>query len=340
MTLNLSDVKLPGHYLYVLSECVDDFGLDQSIWLLGSGISKIDKDFIESKVDFTIFRYLALKAAKMADNPAIGLAIGKRLSIHSHGILGYAALNSATLRDAAQLIESYISIRFPLIEVHTQETDSDFILIVDEQVPLGDVKQFVFDGVLLTIKMALEQLVPDYIGEHLTVSFKTPAHEGFPYQNVFGCDVKFNQPFDGLSGPLFLMSMEIPDANSLAYQEAEALCRKEFERITQDVSLTARVKKKLLEVPGEFASLEVVSSYFNMTPRTLHRRLKEEGLSYKQILEDVKASLALSYLSNSDMSIKEIAFFLGYEDLSNFRRAFKRWQGITPSAYRSQQKIV
>ncbi len=74
-----------------------------------------------------------------------------------------------------------------------------------------------------------------------------------------------------------------------------------------------------------------------MTSRTLHRRLIDEDTCYREILEEVKQTLAISYLSNTDMTIKEISYFLGYEDNRNFSRAFKRWQGISPSKYRLQQ---
>ncbi|MBR9805355.1 AraC family transcriptional regulator [bacterium] len=323
--------------MYVLSECMEDFGLKQDEWLAGSSISAIDSNLIEELVDFGTFRHLALRAAEMANNPTIGLAIGQRLSLHSHGILGYAALNSATLRDAANLIESYISIRMPLVDVRSQSIDDNFVLMVEEKEPLGDVYQFLFDGLLLTLKNALLQLLPQ-LREHITVHFKTAPHPNFPYQSVFGDAVKFNEPFAGLSGPEHFMETAIPHANALAFQEAESLCRKAFEQIVQEHPLTTKTKKKLLEAPGQFPTLEVLASYFNMTPRTLHRRLKSEGTSYKQILDDVKLSLALAYLADSEMSIKEIAYFLGYDELSNFRRAFKRWHGTTPSEYRATQR--
>jgi len=335
---DLKLVTVPGHYLYVLSECIDDFGLEPRVWLHGSGLEKIDKSIIDEAVPFNTFQYLALKAEKMAQNPAIGLAVGRRLSLLSHGALGYAALNSATVRDAVHLIEAFIDIRFPVILVQFQEFEHEFRVVLEEKVPLGQMLPLVMDGVLLTLKNALDQLLARGVQDKLCITFATPQHAGFPYQSVFDCELKFNAECSAILGPKSILDEAIPYANSLAFQEAESLCRNELERLKKEVSITGKVKKKLFEAPGQFASLEVVASYLNLTPRTLHRRLADEESSYKQILEEVKSSLAISYLSNSDMSIKEIAFFLGYDDLSNFRRAFKRWTGQTPSTYRDQPR--
>jgi AraC-like DNA-binding protein len=72
-----------------------------------------------------------------------------------------------------------------------------------------------------------------------------------------------------------------------------------------------------------------------MTVRTLQRRLRAEKTGYKQILDDVRRELAVDYVSEPDLSIKEITYMLGFSEPSNFTRAFKRWTGTSPNAYRA-----
>lgn|SRR5690606_37936308 len=81
-------------------------------------------------------------------------------------------------------------------------------------------------------------------------------------------------------------------------------------------------------------SIEFVASHFNMSIRSLQRKLKEEGVSYNRIVEDVKKSLAIHYIENGDSSVKEIAHILGYAETSGFAKAFKKWTGKTPTAFR------
>jgi AraC-like DNA-binding protein len=75
----------------------------------------------------------------------------------------------------------------------------------------------------------------------------------------------------------------------------------------------------------------------HMTPRTLHRRLLAEGTSYRALLESVLHTLATEHVKSGHFTMEEIAYRLGYTDLANFRRAFKRWESVPPSAYREKK---
>ncbi|TNF00789.1 MAG: AraC family transcriptional regulator, partial [Gammaproteobacteria bacterium] len=89
----------------------------------------------------------------------------------------------------------------------------------------------------------------------------------------------------------------------------------------------------LLQTQHGFPTLDMTARRFYLTPRTLHRRLIEEGTSYRELLEGVRHQLAVRYLETGRMTIQEISFALGYSDIANFRKAFKRWESIPPSQY-------
>ncbi|HEY0669807.1 MAG TPA: AraC family transcriptional regulator ligand-binding domain-containing protein [Sphingobacteriaceae bacterium] len=84
-------------------------------------------------------------------------------------------------------------------------------------------------------------------------------------------------------------------------------------------------------------SLEQVASNFNMSGRTIQRRLKEESTSYQQVADDVRKTIAINYLQSGSYPLKQISFLMGYNELSAFSRSFKRWTGKTPASY---QKIA
>jgi AraC-like DNA-binding protein len=79
-------------------------------------------------------------------------------------------------------------------------------------------------------------------------------------------------------------------------------------------------------------SLEQLAANFNTSPRSLQRKLQEEGVTYQEVADSIRKSLALHYLS-SGSPVKEISYILGYNELSAFSRAFKRWTGRTPVTY-------
>ncbi|WP_315792364.1 helix-turn-helix transcriptional regulator [Paenibacillus sp. BIC5C1] len=82
--------------------------------------------------------------------------------------------------------------------------------------------------------------------------------------------------------------------------------------------------------------MQVVASELGMSERTLHRRLMDEGASFKQLLTDIRRESALEYLENPLLDLKEVAFLLGYEDTNSFFRAFRQWEGDTPSRWRAE----
>lgn len=329
---------IPGQYLSVLSECVDDFGIKQEHWLSGIEEKTIIKNCATQDISFEIFETLALRATNLSKNPALGFSVGQRMSLTSHGVLGYALMHCGNLLDAAKFVEKYLSIRLPIIHCRTCYQGDELVLSFKENAPMkSEMLSILIDGLLLTVKNSLDQLMPS-LQHQTTVCFPSPPHSSFPYQSLFNCVTKFNCSMASIRISKHLMLEEIPNANFSAYQEAESLCQKALTLQKPAKTFKNRIQKKLLEQPSSFPKLDVVASWFNLTPRTLHRRLLSENTSYKDILDETKKSLAVSYLIESDMPIKEISYFLGYKETSNFRRAFKRWDVLSPVNYRKEHK--
>ena len=86
---------------------------------------------------------------------------------------------------------------------------------------------------------------------------------------------------------------------------------------------------------GSLKELEAVAGALKMSPRSLQRHLGEEGVSFRALVEDARQELALEYVRDVRRPLGEIAFLLGYTELSPFLRAFKRWTGKTPSGFRA-----
>jgi AraC-like DNA-binding protein len=100
-------------------------------------------------------------------------------------------------------------------------------------------------------------------------------------------------------------------------------------------NISVQVKSKIIELlpSGEIREEEVAEA-LNVSLRTLQRKLREEGESYAHIVKVVKKEMAENYIQDSQLSINEIAYLLGFSDQANFTRAFRRWNGNTPSQYR------
>jgi AraC-like DNA-binding protein len=120
-----------------------------------------------------------------------------------------------------------------------------------------------------------------------------------------------------------------------AYLERHA--RSLSEAFAERSSLRERVRELIVEMPraGEPSQTDVARK-LGMSERTLHRRLREEGQTFADILDTVRRELALRYLADLDLAVYEIAFLLGYSDPSSFHRAFRRWMGDSPQEVRAR----
>ena len=96
-----------------------------------------------------------------------------------------------------------------------------------------------------------------------------------------------------------------------------------------------RVKSKLIErLPGGKVSEEGIASSINVSQRSLQRKLRQQGMSFTQLLENTRRELSLQYVRDPQHSMNEVAFLLGFAEPGNFSRAFKRWYGQSPSRFR------
>ncbi|MEX3015485.1 AraC family transcriptional regulator [Gymnodinialimonas hymeniacidonis] len=106
-------------------------------------------------------------------------------------------------------------------------------------------------------------------------------------------------------------------------------------------SMTARVRQSLSEaLPGGATSIEDMARRLNVSKRSLQRRLSEEGTSFQNLLSQTRFELSEQYLKNSDLSVPEISYLLGYRETSSFFRAFQGWTGMTPGDYRTKGTAV
>jgi len=333
------DIMLPAHYVRLLAEQVQNRGIRTHDWLGRSGLTEDrlrDPDFT---FNFSIFHQLVSDALELTHEPALGLFVGERLLPSTHGILGYAAVNSSTIRQSLELAERFVGIRISLLSLSHVITRGQVRVQFTETYPLGDIRRPVLEAVMLSIKNIFDSISMGTCPISGAVfSFDEPSYAGIA-RDVFGCNVRYGQEWNGFQFSERFLDMPLKLADPEAFKLAATICQGELEKLKANDSVSAGVRRLLLEKKNGFPSLQVVARQFHMTPRTLHRRLEEERTSFRQILEEVRHTLAVEHLKSGRFGIEEIAFMLGYSDISNFRRAFKRWESVSPSAYREKTRI-
>ena len=333
--MQVDEFTLPVFYLRQIANQIEGAGADVGRWLAQSGLREAQLEDAALNVPFSVFRQLVLDALAITQEPALGLLLGERLPVNTHGMLGYAAMNSGTLRQALELFERFMPLRTSLLSMNHEIHGSEVRVVFGEPRPLGDIRGTVLEAVMLTVKNALDYISLGTCGiSRVAFPFAEPEHAALA-RDLFRCEVGFGQTWAGFALPLDAIDLPLKLADSATFQEAALICQRELEKLASRESASTRVRRIMLEKQNGFPSLNVTARLLHMTPRTLHRRLIDEGTSFKEILEDVRHMLAVEHLRSGHLTIQEIAYTLGYTDLANFRRAFKRWEGVPPSGCRA-----
>ncbi len=111
-------------------------------------------------------------------------------------------------------------------------------------------------------------------------------------------------------------------------------------KLPQTNSIVDRVRQELsVGLRGGQVRLEAIAHTLEVEPRTLQRKLREAGISYQELLDEMRRELSIHYLKEEHISVYEVAFLLGFAETSAFHRAFKRWTGKTPSEFRRLDRL-
>ena len=148
--------------------------------------------------------------------------------------------------------------------------------------------------------------------------------------------ITFNSHSNQLRFDKQYLTLPMVLANSVARRLAEQKCEEQLKAVDDIDSIVAKVRRCLQSDPDSIPTMDEVSERLHMTSRTLRRQLQSFGTSFQDLLSDIRKTRAVQLLQNTDKSVDDIAFELGYSDPSNFGRAFKKWTGKSPSCIRKE----
>ncbi len=167
------------------------------------------------------------------------------------------------------------------------------------------------------------------------IDFPAPSYL-LPILPFLPSEVCVEQAYNRIIFSKAYLDLPLVMANPIASQLALAQCEQGLERFGLVQPFVAQVKALMFDEHSSFASLEHVASRLHMSERTLKRQLAKHNVTYSDLVDDSRKQKAIDLLADKKRSLDDIADYLGYSDMANFTRAFKRWLGETPTAYRKK----
>ncbi len=293
--------------------------------LRGTGLTVELLDDDSLRIQPEQYRQVILNMIELTRNPFIGIALGAEFKISNLGILGYAALSAANLEQSRELFNKYRALNENIFASTNYIRDGRWYSEIHDTFMLGEVIRFaVEEFVSRTIELAstLTNRPFPILALHLT--YPRPA-DIEPYVRRFNCELHFSQPRNIV---VFDIN-RLKDPISLANEEVFKLCEQQCQLLVSRHTnlLCDRIRNHILNNPGEFPTLDEMARRLNLGSRTLRRRLVDENVTYQQILDDIRKTLAIQYLQGTALTPKEIGYSLGYSSVANFRCAFNSWTG-------------
>lgn len=293
----------------------------------------------DCKVETQPFIDMMERALVVTGDPCLGLHAGEYMNLSAAGLVLQIMQTSRTLREALVYVCEFANLGCALLPMHMQEEGDVFRLRITPD-PLWlqrspeTVRQMI-DGIFTFNLREIRTLVRQaYQPQAIHFAFSTPDAVR-EYERVLQAPLRFDQTWSEIVYPVVMLDQPVVTSDFAVLQILVQHAEEKLARIQQSEGFFQTVKRAILNlVKPQFPSIEEVAANLNLSVRTLQRKLREEGKTFKGLLEELKYEFALTYLKRPDLSVAEIADTLNYAEPSGFIRSFKRWTGQTPQRFR------
>ena len=325
---------LPGAYLKDLVELAGRWNVEPAELLRGLPVTAADLANPATRVPLRVCEAIVARAHALTHEPALAVHVGTQMRLSSHGFLGFAAMTASSVHQAIDLATRFASTRTSAIGLSLYVEGDTAAITLEERTPLGALQQFFIIALAVGLWRLGESLTGRVLDGVVECAFPEPPYiKGLPHAGR----IRFNCPNPSLVFSSASLALPLVTADPVALELAREQCERELAQIV-DAGLPARVRSTLTANGDAPPSLVEIAKEMRMSPRTLKRKLAEHDTTFTQIRDDLRRQRALLLLDNRQLTISDIAAKLGYSELPNFTRAFRKWTGQTPLAYRERAR--
>lgn len=318
----------------ILLEVAAEFGVHPSRVLQGTTVDEASLGIPDTRVAAQDHERMLANALRETGEPGLALHFGSRIPVVALGVLGYALMCCRNLRELTEMLARYHRLIGGGLAIAIDEDAAELSLRLDQGTFQQMVQPLDCEVFFAAAATSLRQLgLPASAAVRVELSFPEPLHAA-QYRDRICDDVRFGAHANRLVIDRNALDLPLQFANPTLLKLYRQQCEDTLEASRRSGGYSAEVRRWLLGNPGRFPSVEEAAGMLHMSPRTLRRRLAEEGTTYQQIVHELRRQLAETWLRDGMLSVAEIAGMLGYADISNFRRAFIGWTGSSPARYR------
>lgn len=322
-------LRRPPLSALLLLEFASERGLPTAQALAGTGLQLEELQAPGTRIAATAELALIRSVVEqLGDPPGLGLAMGQRYHLASYGIWGFALLSSPTLRAAIDTGLRYLDLSYSYLRLQLRESGAETRLVMDASHLPAELRRFLLERDAAAFVVIARETFSAAVGPYSLRFALPPPADPEPYRRLFGRLPEFNATENSIWLPREQLDAPLPQANPLAARLGEAQCRQLLAERRALSGTAAQVRDCLLRQlgAGRATDMETVATELLTTSRTLRRRLDDEGLRFREILDGLRQTLAEELLGTAQLKVDEVAARLGYSEAASFLHARKRWR--------------
>jgi AraC-like DNA-binding protein len=322
-------------------------GADRRVLIESAHIRPDDLEEQDNRVPLSNYVALLEAGVELCQEPALALLFGEAVRLQHISIVGLIGEASQTTEEARRQLNRYAHLMLDEDEARV----SEHLELVRDR---GGVWLKLTSPVYSTNRLLVESGFARSICGAREIFGSTDDYARWPYpkaihftheepeyrseyDRVFGVPLVFGSHMNALLMDEAFLTIRLPRANRYVFGVLSAHAEELLKSLESSKTIRGRVESLLMPMlhTGE-ASVDVIAGKMGVSRPTLFRRLKEEGTTFKQVLDELRHRLALYYLNGKKVSVNEVAYLVGFSDAAAFSRAFKRWTGRSPRAARTR----
>ncbi len=317
--------------------------------LAGQGISPravlqdldVPPDALHSAKTLISLKQLLLacqNAIRLSNDPHLPYRIGTTIHVSAYGMYGYAILCSTDFRKTMAFATSYHALAAPLGRMSFSEDGATatwtFEPIVHAAIDRQLYRFLVELQIGIFISLHRDVMGPAFMPREIALAYE-PADDFGVTDELTGCPLLFGQTVNRMTFDAKWLDEKPTLGNRTTYAAVAALCDDLLSDLALRTGTAGKIRAILLQNIAHRPTLEAAAATLGTTTRTLRRQLRHQGTSFRALLDELRSQVAMKYLRETAMTNEDVAFALGFTDAANFRHAFRRWTGRTPSEFRT-----
>ena len=322
----------------LLLELADERELDMAACLQGTGLNM--GELAEPGCEIGSAqeeRLIANIVALVGTDSDFAVAAGRRYRLEIFGMLGFACMSAPTLREMLAISLRYQDLAFTLARARAErEAGHTYIALTGSHL-LAPVRRFAIEQCISTVWAAVAEIDAATPRPRVELVYPQPDPTD-PFEQHFGSPARYACAIDRIGYPDAYLDRPRPQIDPAALELCERQCHDMIARRRARVGTVGFVRELLSRAAGPLPSMQTVARDLNTSVRTLRRALAAEGTTFREVDESVRVDRSMTMLLNDSGSVDHIARALGYATTPAFVRAFKRWKGMPPGAWRASQR--